>query len=270
MNLDLDGKVALITGGAGGIGSAIVRAFSAEGAVPVVADRNETRARELIAELAAGGAAADFVKVDLTRSEDCRRAVEEAAGLHGRLDILVNNAADNDAVSLDAGVDEFRASVEKNLIQVFAITHHARAHLAKSRGVIINIGSKVADTGQGGTSGYAASKGALNALTREWAVGLLKEGVRVNTVVPAEVMTPLYETWFNRTADPAGARAAVENIIPLGRRMTRAGEVADMVVFLASPRSGHTTGQIIHVDGGYVHLDRACTVDALAKVFHPQ
>jgi len=133
--------------------------------------------------------------------------------------------------------------------------------LREARGAIVNIGSKVADTGQGGTNGYAAGKGGLKALTREWAVELAPEGVRVNTVVPAEVWTPQYATWLEHHSEqPEGARREIDDLVPLGRRMTTTQEVADAVVFIASSRAAHVTGQIVYVDGGYTHLDRAMTV----------
>ena len=270
MDLSLKDKVVVVTGGASGIGEAIVRSFAAEGARVVIVARRAEQAVALVGELTAHGQRVECVAVELTDTPACRAAIETVVSRHGRLDVLVNNAAANDAVNLAGSVDEFRASLEKNLVQVFAMTHFAAPHLVKSKGTIVNIGSKVTDTGQGGTSGYAASKGALNALTREWAINLIEPGVRVNTVVPAEVMTPLYQRWFENTADPDASRRAVEQIIPLERRMTTGAEVADMVVFLASPRSSHTTGQIIYVDGGYVHLDRACTVDSLKAVLRPK
>ena len=255
MDLSLKDKVVVVTGGASGIGEAIVRSFAAEGASVVIVARRAEQAVALVGELTAHGQRVECVAVELTDTPACRAAIETVVSRHGRLDVLVNNAAANDAVNLAGSVDEFRASLEQNLVQVFAMTHFAAPHLVKSKG---------------GTSGYAASKGALNALTREWAINLIEPGVRVNTVVPAEVMTPLYQRWFENTADPDASRRAVEQIIPLERRMTTGAEVADMVVFLASPRSSHTTGQIIYVDGGYVHLDRACTVDSLKAVLRPK
>ena len=144
------------------------------------------------------------------------------------------------------------------------MAHYAADFLKQARGSIVNIGSKVCETGQGGTSGYAASKGAINALTREWAVELASAGVRVNAVLPAETWTPLYERCLAEMPDPVAARAAIERLIPLERRFTTIEELAAMAVFLASPASSHTTGQIIFVDGGYTHLDRKCTVDTVA------
>jgi NAD(P)-dependent dehydrogenase (short-subunit alcohol dehydrogenase family) len=137
------------------------------------------------------------------------------------------------------------------------MAHHALPALKESRGSIVNIGSKVAETGQGGTSGYAAANGGRNALTREWAVELIRHGIRVNAVIVAESYTPLYEKWIRTLPDAEEALKRITDRIPLGRRMTLPEEIADTVVFLLSERSSHTTGQLIHVDGGYVHLDRA-------------
>jgi L-fucose dehydrogenase len=129
--------------------------------------------------------------------------------------------------------------------------------LKASKGAIVNIGSKTAETGQGGTSAYAASNGGRNALTREWAVELLKYGIRVNAVIVAECYTPLYDKWIQTFPDPQAQLKKINEKIPLGNRMTTAEEIANMVAFLLSERSSHTTGQLVYVDGGYVHLDRA-------------
>lgn len=254
MDLELNNKVALVTGGAGGIGLAIARAFDEEGAEVVVLDHDVKAG----AELHFGR----FLHVELTDQAQVRDAIESTMAALGRIDILVNNAAVNDGVTLESGTDAFRASVELNLVAVYSVTHRAVIHLRASKGSIVNIGSKVADTGQGNTSGYAASKGGLLALTREWALDLAKDGVRVNTVVPAEVWTPQYRQWLkNHAADPDQARREIDRLIPLYRRMTKPAEIADAVVFLSSPRASHITGQIVYVDGGYTHLDRACTTD---------
>jgi L-fucose dehydrogenase len=137
------------------------------------------------------------------------------------------------------------------------MAHYCVPHLKASRGSIVNISSKTAITGQGNTSGYCAAKGAQLALTREWAAALRDDGVRVNAVIPAEVMTPLYARWINSFAHPEEKLAAITAKIPLGQRMTTAEEIAAMVVFLLSAQSSHTTGQWMFVDGGYTHLDRA-------------
>jgi L-fucose dehydrogenase len=139
------------------------------------------------------------------------------------------------------------------------MAYFALPYLKKTRGCILNISSKTAITGQGGTSGYASSKGAILALTREWAAELLGYGIRVNAVVPAEVMTPLYRQWLGTFPDPEQKLQSVLSKIPLEHRMTSPDEIAAMVVFLLSARAAHITGQHVFVDGGYVHLDRALT-----------
>ena len=262
MDLGLKNKVALVTGGAAGIGAAVVRLLAEEGGRVAFADRDEAAAALLTRELELAGRESCFILADLTREEDCRRAVAETLHRFGALDILVNNAGVNDAVGLEQPPADFMASLQKNLFPVLAITHFALEALKTVRGAIVNVSSKVAVTGQGHTSGYAAAKGGVNALTREWAAALAPAGVRVNTVVPAECATPQYERWFNAQPHPQEARAAIEKLVPLGRRMTRPEEIAAAIVFLASPRSSHTTGQLIFVDGGYTHLDRALTQGA--------
>ena len=137
------------------------------------------------------------------------------------------------------------------------IRNFALPELIKSKGAIVNITSKTAETGQGNTSAYAAANGGRNALTREWAVELLKYKIRVNAVVVAECYTPAYETWIQTLTEPEIKLKEINSKIPFENRMTTAIEIANAVVFLLSENSSHTTGQIIHVDGGYVHLDRA-------------
>lgn len=262
MKLQLENKVALITGGASGIGEAIVRVLAAEGAIAVIAGRSAEKAQPIVKNLRAEGFRAGFVPVELTESAQVEKAIAEVIARYGQLDILINNAGTNDSVNLLDGVDAFRASLESNLTQVYACTHFALQHLQAREGCIVNIGSKLATTGQGGTNGYAASKGGVNALTREWAVELASAGIRVNTVVPAETWTPQYERWLaEKCDDPQAAREEITSAIPLGQRMTTSLEIANTVAFLASPCSSHTTGQILYVDGGYTHLDRACTLD---------
>lgn len=260
MTFNLEDHVVLVTGGAKGIGAAIVRALAGEGAVPVIVDRDHAATAEIARELTSSGARVETVIAELTDPAQCRTAVDQAIARTGRLDGVVNNAGVNDRVGLETGSPAaFVESLGRNLVHVYAVTHHALPALKQSRGAIVNIASKVAMTGQGGTSGYAASKGGILALTREWAVELLPAGIRVNAVVPAEVMTPLYREWLGGFPDPDRTLADITSRIPLGHRMTTTDEIAAAVVFLLSPRSAHTTGQQLVVDGGYVHLDRAIT-----------
>lgn len=267
MDLGLQDKVALVTGGSKGIGLGIVRELMADGARVANVNRSEAEGRALEQEYSKQGRECFFIQGDLTNVDACRNAVEQTLERFGRIDILVNNAGFNDGVGLDGGPEAFVQSLRRNLVHYYAMVHFALDALKQSRGSIVNIGSKVSETGQGGTSGYAAAKGGVNALTREWAVDLAPHGIRVNTVLPAETWTPLYEKCLAAMPDPAAAKADIERLIPLGRRFTTADEIANMVVFLASSRSSHTTGQIIVVDGGYTHLDRKCTADGDVSSF---
>ncbi|MGJ8676099.1 MAG: SDR family oxidoreductase [Akkermansiaceae bacterium] len=253
MDLHLKDKVVIITGGARGIGEACVRAFAEEGAIPVVVDRSLALAYQLTQELGVGLA----IEAELESLDTCATVVEKTMTRYGRIDGVVNNAGKNDSISLQSTPAEFEQSLQRNLLHVFAVTHYSLKALIASHGFVINISSKVAETGQGNTSGYAASKGAMNALTREWATDLAQYGIRVNTVVPSEVFTPQYEKWIGGMDTKEDFLEEICSRIPLGQRMTQASEIAWTVVFLASSRSSHTTGQLVYPDGGYVHLDRS-------------
>jgi L-fucose dehydrogenase len=260
VDLQLKDKVVIITGGAKGIGAAIARACAGEGAVPVIVDRDADAGKQLQTELRNAGMTCGLITTELSTPENCSQAVEQTLKTFGRLDALVNNAGCNDKVGLEQGnPTEYVASLHRNLVHYYSMAHYALPHLKRSQGAVVNIGSKTAVTGQGNTSGYASSKGAIMALTREWAAELLPYGIRVNTVVPAEVMTPLYRQWLDTFPNPEEKRSSILAKIPLGKRMTTTEEIAAMTIFLLSGKSGHTTGQHIFVDGGYTHLDRALT-----------
>jgi len=260
VDLQLKDKVILVTGGAKGIGAAIVHACAAEGAIPVIVDRDAQAGQRQQSELKDRGASAALVTLDLETPASCSQSIAQTLRTFGRLDALVNNAGRNDKVGLERGSPmEYVASLQRNLVHYYSMAHYALPHLKRARGTIVNIGSKTAVTGQGNTSGYASSKGAVMALTREWAAELLPYGIRVNTVMPAEVMTPLYRSWLDTFPNPEEKLKTILTKIPFEQRMTTAEEIASMVIFLLSPRSSHTTGQHLFVDGGYVHLDRALT-----------
>ena len=260
MDLQLKDKVILITGGAKGIGEAIARACGAEGAIPVVVDRDQEAGDKLKAELRGAGIKSEFIFVDISAPEHCSQAVKQTVETLGGLDALVNNAGINDKIGLEHGSpSEFEDSLSRNLLHYYNMAHYALPHLKSFRGCIVNIASKVALTGQGGTSGYAAAKGGILALTREWAAELLDAGIRVNAIVPAEVMTPLYRQWLDTFPNPEKKLKNILAKIPLEKRMTSPEEIAAMAVFLISSKAGHITGQYLFVDGGYVHLDRALT-----------
>ena len=258
MDLQLKDKVIIVSGGAKGIGEGIVKILAKEGAIPVIIGRNENDNLKTVKEIEASGGKAFQIVAELTKPGECEKAVKKTIETFNRIDGLVNNAGVNDGVGLENGnYEKFMASLHKNLVHYYLLAHFALPELIKSKGSIVNIGSKTAETGQGNTSAYAAANGGRNALTREWAVELLKYGIRVNAVIVAESFTPLYEKWINTLPNPAEKLKEIESKIPLGHRMTTTEEIANAVVFLLSEKSSHTTGQIIHVDGGYVHLDRA-------------
>ena len=261
MDLGLKDKLVVVTGGGAGIGEGISRACLEEGARVVVLGRPSANVQAFMAEMKKEGARCDLVEAHLEDLERCKTAIAEIEDRQGDIYGLVNNAGVNDGVGLEKGdVSRFIESLQKNLNHYYALAHYALPSLKRTQGAIVNISSKVALTGQGNTSGYAASKGAQLALTREWAAELLKFNIRVNAVLPAEVMTPLYRRWLDTLGDPGAELKRITEKIPLGQRMTLASEIAAATVFLLSPiQSAHTTGQHLIVDGGYVHLDRALT-----------
>lgn len=261
MDLDLQGKLIVVTGGGAGIGAGISRACLAEGARVVILSRLSDTVREFMEEMRSASAPCELIEAHLEDAQRCKEAIAEIESRFGNIYGLVNNAGVNDGVGLEKGdVARFVESLQRNLIHYYALAHYALRSLKQTQGAIINISSKVAMTGQGGTSGYAASKGAQLSLTREWAAELLPFNIRVNAILPAEVMTPLYRRWLDSQGDPEARLRQITEKIPLGRRMTLSSEIAAATVFLLSPtQSAHTTGQQLVVDGGYVHLDRALT-----------
>jgi L-fucose dehydrogenase len=258
MDLGLKDKVIIVSGGAKGIGKGIVEVLAAEGAIPVILGRDEKDNARAVAEIEDRGGKAFQVEAELSKPEECEKAIQAVIKQFGRIEGLVNNAGFNDTVGLENGsYEKFMDSLHNNLTHYYLLTHHALPYLKESGGAILNISSKTAETGQGGTSAYAAANGGRNALTREWAVELAKYNIRVNAIIVAECWTPAYEKWLQTLPNPEEKLKEITSCIPLGRRMTYPEEIANTVAFLLSERSSHTTGQLIHVDGGYVHLDRA-------------
>ncbi|NCI46912.1 L-fucose dehydrogenase [Sediminibacterium soli] len=258
MDLQLSGKVIIVTGGAKGIGEGISQVLAAEGATVVIVGRNEADNLHTVSQITGAGGKAFQVAAELSVPEQCGNAVRQTVQAFGRIDGLVNNAGVNDGVGLELGnYNRFMESLHKNLVHYYLMAHYALPYLKETKGAIVNISSKTAETGQGNTSAYAAANGGRNALTREWAVELLPYHIRVNAVIVAECYTPLYENWIRSFPDPEGKLNSITAKIPYEKRFTTKEEIAHMVAFLLSERSSHTTGQLIHVDGGYVHLDRA-------------
>jgi len=259
MDLGLKDKVVVISGAAGkkgSIGETILQNLVNEGAIPAVIDRND-RGFDYIEQIRKKGIDAIFCKTDVTDPDQIKKALDTIIEKYGKIDVVINNVGVNDGIGLDATYEEFMNSLKLNIVSYFLVVKHALPYLKKSKGNILNIGSKVALTGQGNTSGYAAAKGAVLGLTREWAVDLIKYGIRSNAIIIAESWTPAYDTWIKTLKDGADKLKAIVKKIPLGNRMTTPQEIADVCLFTISERSSHTTGQFITVDGGYVHLDRS-------------
>lgn len=258
MDLGLRDKIIIVTGGARGIGEGIVRVLSAEGAIVAIVGRNQEDNVRLQKELEKSGGDAFSIESELGEPGACEKAVDAVIQKYGRIEGLVNNAGVNDGVGLESGnYEQFMKSLQNNLVHYYLMAHFALPYLKISRGAIVNISSKTAETGQGNTSAYAAANGGRNALTREWAVELLKYGIRVNAVIVSECYTPQYESWIRTLKNPDEKIKEIISKIPLENRMTKPSEIANAVAFLLSEKSSHTTGQLLHVDGGYVHLDRA-------------
>jgi NAD(P)-dependent dehydrogenase (short-subunit alcohol dehydrogenase family) len=258
MDLNLKDKVIIVTGGSKGIGLGIVESLIHEGANPVIVTRNKSSALEALEFFKEKGVDVFYTLAELTDPAQCKKAIDDVVKKFGRIDGLVNNAGVNDSVGLETGnYLNFIESLKRNVGHYYTMAQYALPELKKTKGAIVNIGSKTADTGQGGTSGYAAANGGRNALTREWAVELLPYSIRVNALIVAECYTPLYDKWISTFPDKEQRLLDITKNIPFGNRMTTAEEIGDTVAFLLSSKSSHTTGQLLYVDGGYAHLDRS-------------
>ncbi len=263
MDLGLQEKVIVVSGGAGRVGSigeTLLRRLVAEGAIPVILDISE-RGALYVETIRQNGGEALFCETDLTQPEEVFNAIKTIERKYGAIDAIVNNVGLNDGVGLEASQEQFLDSLKLNLVSYFLVVKYALPLLKKSKGNILNIGSKVALTGQGKTSGYAAAKGGVLGLTREWAVDLLPFDIRCNAIIIAESYTPMYKDWIDGMEDGAQKLKTIVKKIPLENRMTTPTEIADTCLFTISERASHTTGQFIFVDGGYVHLDRALIND---------
>ncbi|MEC7415520.1 MAG: SDR family oxidoreductase [Bacteroidota bacterium] len=258
MDLGLKGKIIIVTGGSKGIGSGIVSVLSEEGAIPVIVGRDKDTILSAVNKYRERNYQVGYAFAELTDPRQCERAVKKIMDDFEKIDGLVNNAGVNDGVGLEKGTyEDFLNSINKNVAHYYKMAQLVLPELKKNKGAIVNIGSKVSVTGQGGTSGYAAACGGRNTLTREWAVELIPYSIRVNSVIVAECYTPLYKKWIESFEDPKAKLVSITNKIPLDKRMTTIEEIANTVAFLISEKSSHTTGQLIYVDGGYTHLDRA-------------
>lgn len=260
MDLKIKDKVFIVTGGGSGIGGGISVAIAREGGIPIIFARSPLtdEVNDVIFDLQPK---TKVIKVELANNDSgIKEAIDQVKSEFGQIDGLVNCAGVNDSIALEASPDSFRESLERNLMHYFTMAHYCIDELKKTKGSILNVSSKTALTGQGGTSAYTAAKGAQLSLTREWAASYARDGVRCNCLVPAEVWTPLYKKWIESFSDSDAKLSSIVKNIPLESRMTTVEEMGNMAVFILSPLSSHTTGQWLFPDGGYTHLDRALTI----------
>lgn len=258
MNLQLQKKVIIVTGAASGIGETIARGLAEEGASVCLVDRNEDKLSQVKQLLQQLGATVLSITTDLSETGSSVHVVKSVIETFGRIDGLVNNAGLNDGVRLETGdVDDFTASLNTNVSHYVMLTEYALPYLVEQKGSIVNICSKTGETGQGETSGYAAANGVRLAMSNAFARTEQFRHVRINGLVVAECWTPQYDWWINRQVDPPAKLREINGRIPLGNRMTTTTEIANMAIFLLSSHAQGINGQLIHVDGGYVHLDRA-------------
>ncbi len=249
--MKLQGKVAVITGGSKGIGLGCARVFSKHGCTVVLAARGEQDGRAAEKELLDAGGEALFVQCDVTSELDMRALIDTAVERIGRLDCLVNNAGWHPpAMSIDeTSVEDFEQLLRLNLTSTFMGCKFAVPHLRESRGSIINMSSEVALIGQAQAPSYVSTKGGQLGMTRGLALDLAADGVRVNAVCPAGVMTPLMQEWADTEYDPQAALEMVDSWHALGR-MATIEEIGEVCAFLASSEASFVTGQTICPDGG--------------------
>lgn len=258
MDLQLTNKVVLVSGGGAGIGSGIVVSLVKEGAIPIILTRPDKP--EFRKELDAMGADYEFILIDLNNTDQIKPIVDDVAKRRGGIYGVVNNAGCNDNRAIEeTSWQDFEKSLHGNLTHYYELVRAALPYLKESKGAVLNIGSKTALTGQGKTSAYAAAKGAILGLTREWAAAFLDYEIRVNAIVVSECWTPLYAKWIKTFDDPEARKKVITDKIPFQHRFTSIEEIGDTTAYLLSPKASHATGQWVFVDGGYVHLDRALT-----------
>jgi 3-oxoacyl-[acyl-carrier protein] reductase len=245
--MKLKGKVAIITGGARGIGRETALLFAKEGAAVIIFDVGETNGKEIESELNRVGSGARFFKVDVTNLKQVEQAVKEVADIYGSIDIVVNNAGiTDDALLVKMTEEQFDKVVDVNLKGVFNVTKAVVPFMIeRERGVILSTSSVVGVYGNIGQTNYAASKAGIIGMTKSWAKELGKKGIRVNAVAPGFIISDMTAKVPEKILD------LMKSKTPLGR-LGVPEDVAKVFLFLASDDAGFVTGQVIGVDGGLV------------------
>jgi 2-hydroxycyclohexanecarboxyl-CoA dehydrogenase len=243
--MKLDGKTALVTGGASGIGKATVLEFVRRGATVICADLNAEKGKELVKEAAATNFAVEFVPVDLADTNSARRCASDVLGGHQRIDILVNAAGWNDIQPfVENSPDYMNRVLAINLGGTLHLTHALLpAMIAAGKGKIVNVSSDAGRVGSSGETAYAAAKGGVIAFTKSLAREVARHSINVNCVCPGPTDTPMLQS------RPDKLKEAFVRAIPF-RRFAKPEEIADAILFFASPRSDYITGQVLSVSGG--------------------
>jgi NAD(P)-dependent dehydrogenase (short-subunit alcohol dehydrogenase family) len=249
--MKLKDKVAVVTGGSKGIGFGCAKVFGKYGCKVVIAARGEETGQASERQLCESGCQAVFVRCDVTDEKEMRSLIETAVDRFGRLDCMVNNAGWHPpAMTIDeVSVEDFERLLRLNLTSTFMGCKFALPHLKETKGNIVNMSSEVAIIGQTSAPSYVPTKAGQIGLTRALALDLAPEGVRVNAVCPAGVMTPLVKEWADSEYDPDAALAMVDRWHPIGR-MATIEEIGEVCAFLASHEASFVTGQVICPDGG--------------------
>ena len=249
--MKLRGKVAIVTGGAKGIGSGIAAVFVREGAKVTIADVDREAGEKTSAELAKSGGDVMFARCDVSSESDVKSLIDTTLKRFGALHVLVNNAGIGVYKSvLDASAEEWDRCLAVNLKGVFLCSKYAIPHIkAAGGGAIVNIASVHSYQNVGGTAPYAASKGGVVTLTRVMAIDHGRDKIRVNAICPGWIYTPLIQGIFAGDADPEKAKQAVERRQLLGR-LGRPDEIGEAAAFLASDEASYITGASLMVDNG--------------------
>lgn len=252
---DITGKVAIVTGGASGIGRAIALDLAKFGASVVIADMASESARKVVREIESAGGKAIAIKTDVTDSKDVERMAQQTSKKFGKIDILVNNAGVMGRCTvMDMKGNDLSKTLEVNLKGVFLGSQAVAKYMVEQRsGKIVNIGSSLSSRGSvcnlsGGGADYCASKAAVQAFTRTLAMELAPCGINVNAVAPGITNTPMHVGLWE------GAQLYYASSVPLGR-LAEPEDIADVVLFLVTDAARYITGQTIHVNGGQIMVD---------------